>query len=92
MGRGAFEKKQVGYGVTTARQRASRLAGLVWFPAGWSVQTAVGRQALRLVLQSNMIWKSRRPFALQKWPPRVEYPNPRYLTFAPHPGGGAERR
>ncbi|MDD7662583.1 MAG: hypothetical protein PUJ39_07320, partial [Eubacteriales bacterium] len=27
-----LEGKRLGYGVTTARQRASRLAGLVWFP------------------------------------------------------------
>ena len=31
--------------ITAARQRASRLAGLVWLPAGWPIQTAIRRQA-----------------------------------------------
>ena len=35
----------VGRGFTAARQRASRLAGLVWLPAGWPIQTAIRRQA-----------------------------------------------
>ena len=36
---------QLGRGFTAARQRASRLAGLVRFPAGWPIQTAIRRQA-----------------------------------------------
>ena len=31
--------------ITAARQRASRLAGLVLLPAGWPIQTAIRRQA-----------------------------------------------
>ena len=36
---------QVGRKATAARRRASRLAGLVRFPAGWQVDTAIRRQA-----------------------------------------------
>ena len=46
---------QLGRGFTAVARRVPRLAGLVWIPAGWPVQTVVGQQALRLAPKANMI-------------------------------------
>ena len=59
---------RLGRGFTAARRQASRLAGLVWLPAGWPVQTVVGQQALRLAARASEFQKKRWLFALQKYP------------------------
>jgi len=74
---------KVGWGFTAVAQRVPRLAGLAWFPADWPIQVAVGRQALRLALKANVIWKTYLPFSLQNSRATRQHPNPRYLTFAP---------
>ena len=58
----------LGRGFTAVARRVPRLAGLVWIPAGWPVQTAVGRQALWLAARASELQKKRWLFALQKYP------------------------
>jgi len=55
---------QLGRKVTAARQRASRLAGLVQLPAGWPTQAAIRRQASWLAIKASVILISRWPFTL----------------------------
>ena len=46
---------KVDRGFTAARRQASRLAGLVWFPVCWRMQTATRRKVSWLALQANVI-------------------------------------
>ena len=46
--------KQVGCGVTAARQRASRLAGLVWIPVTCIAKTAIRQQASWLAIKASV--------------------------------------
>ena len=71
-GAGVLEEKRLGCGVTAARRQASRLAGLMCFSVCWRIQTAVGRQALRLAPKTSRMWKHHRLFALQRWPCYIE--------------------
>ncbi len=52
-GRGAGRGMGHGRGFTAARQRATRLAGLVRFPAGWRVHAAIRQRASWLAYPSN---------------------------------------
>ena len=74
---------KVGWGFTAARRQASRLAGLVLLPAGWPIQVAVGRQALRLALKANVIWKTYLPFSLQKQPGNEATSQPALFDLRP---------
>ena len=83
----------LGRGFTAVARRVPRLAGLVRFFASWPVQTAFGRQALRLALKANVIWKPYLPFAPQNQPGNEAASQPALFALRPHPsGGGAERR
>ena len=74
---------KVGWGFTAVAQRVPRLAGLAWFPADWPIQVAVGRQALRLALKANVIWKTYLPFSLQKQPGNEAASQPALFDLRP---------
>ena len=52
--RRALEGKQIGRGITAARQRASRLAGLVWIPVACIAKTAIRQQASWLAIKASV--------------------------------------
>ena len=74
---------RLGRGFTAARRQASRLAGLVRLPVGWPIQTAIRRQALRLALKANVIWKTYLPFSLQKQPGNEATSQPALFDLRP---------
>ncbi len=74
---------KVGWGFTAVAQRVPRLAGLAWFPADWPIQVAVGRQALRLALKANVIWKTYMPFSLQQQPGNEATSQPALFDLRP---------
>ena len=81
--RGRSGDMQLGCEATAARQRASRLAGLVRLPAVWPIQTAIRRQASWLAITASMDLKSRWPFVLQKYQAASKHPNPQGLRMPP---------
>ena len=79
-----------GRGFTAVAQRVPRLAGLAWFPADWPIQVAVGRQALRLALKANVIWKTYLPFSLQKQPGNEATSQPALFDLRPTQAAAAQ--
>ena len=87
--RGCSWDMRLGREITAARQRASRLAGLVRLPAAWQTQTAIRRQASWLAIKASVDLISRWPLALQKYPSYAEATH--HARCAPayrHPGKG----
>ena len=64
-----------------ARQRASRLAGLVWFPVSWPTQTAIRRQVSWLAKNASMDLNPRWHFVLQNYPSCVKVFRPALFAY-----------
>ena len=56
----------VGRGFTAAWRQASRLAGLVRFPASWQVHTAIRRRASWLAKKASVVSNPRWPQSVKK--------------------------
>ena len=82
--RRAFERMQVGCGITAARRRASRLAGLVGFPVTiahrppWHDKCHGSRLSSGNEGETDLL-----PFRRKKPKPTLEQSKLHYLTFAP---------